>query len=73
MKNKKYKKGGFMAMKLDMSQAYDLEEWSYLVKIMKKLGFCDKWVSLVFECISIVSYSILVNGGPREILGHLED
>lgn len=62
-----------MAMKLDMSQAYDLEEWSYLVKIMKKLGFCDKWVSLVFECISIVSYSILVNGGPREILGHLED
>ena len=62
-----------MAMKLDMSQAYDLEEWSYLVKIMKKLGFCDKWVSLVFECISIVSYYILVNGGPREILGHLED
>ena len=43
-------------------------EWIYLVRIMEKLGFCEKWVSLVLECISTVSYSILVNGEPREIL-----
>ena len=65
MKNQKSKKGGFMAMKLDMSKAYDRVEWIYLVKIMEKLGFCEKWVSLVLECISTVSYSILVNGEPR--------
>ena len=29
------------------------------------MGYCDKWVSLIFECISIVSYSILVNGKPK--------
>ena len=51
-----------MAMKLDMSKAYDQVEWFYLVKIMEKLGFCEKWASLVLECISTVSYSILVNG-----------
>ena len=65
MKNQKSKKLGFMAMKLDMSKAYDWVEWSYLVKIMEKLGFCEKWVSLVYKCISMVSYSILVNGEPR--------
>ena len=68
MKNKKSKKMGFMAMKLDMNKAYDRVEWRYLGKIMEKLGFCDKWVSLVFECITTVSYSILVNGEPKEIL-----
>ena len=35
------------------------------MKIMEKLGFCEKWVCLVFECISTMSYSILVNGEPR--------
>ena len=65
IKNQKSKKGGFMAMKLDMSKAYDWVEWIYLVRIMEKLGFCEKWVSLVLECISIVSYSIFVNGEPK--------
>ena len=65
MKSQKSKKTGFMAMKLDMSKAYDRVEWDFLIKIMKKMGFCDKWVSLIFECISTVSYSILVNGEPK--------
>ena len=48
MKNQKSKKMGFMSMKLDISKAYDRVEWNFLGKIMEKLGFCDRWVSLVF-------------------------
>ena len=48
MKSQKSKKTGFMAMKLDMSKAYDKVEWKFLIKIMEKMGFCEKWKSLIF-------------------------
>ena len=29
---------------------------------MEKLGFSAKWVDLVMRCITLVSYSVLING-----------
>ena len=64
-KTQNSKKVGFMTLKLDMSKAYDRVEWRFLVEIMRKVGFCDSWLNLIHECISTVSYSILVNGEPK--------
>ena len=55
----------FMAMKLDMSKAHDRVEWKFLLKIMERMGFHAKWIGWIFECISIVSFSIMVNGEPK--------
>ena len=68
MKTKKYEKMCFMAMKLDMSKAHDRVEWKFLLKIMKMMGFHAKWIGWIFECISIVSFSIMVNEEPK---GHI--
>ena len=62
---KKGGKIGEMALKLDMSKAYDRVEWVCLKKIMKKLGFDVKWRTLIMKCVTTVSYSIKINGVPR--------
>ena len=59
---------GEMMLKLDMSKTYDRVEWSCLDKIMEKLGFDAKWRNLLLKCISIVTYSIRINGKPH---GHI--
>jgi hypothetical protein len=54
-----------MALKLDMSKAYDWVEWNFLEEIMRKIGFSDKWIHLVMSCVRTVSYSVLINGRPH--------
>lgn len=65
---KKGEKVDEMALKLDMSKAYDRGEWECLDKIMERLGFDSKWRSLIMLCITSVTYSIKINGKPT---GHI--
>ena len=49
-----------------MEKAYDRLEWNFIRLILSKSSFHPKWIEWVMECISIVSYSILINGISKE-------
>ena len=54
-----------MAMKTDMSKAYDRIEWSFVKEVLGMLGFDARWISWIMSCIESVSYSFLINGTPQ--------
>ena len=58
-------KAKFVAIKTDMSKAYDRVEWNFLEALMLKMGFDERWVAWIRLCISSVSYQVLVNGEPK--------
>ncbi|XP_012853800.1 PREDICTED: uncharacterized protein LOC105973324 [Erythranthe guttata] len=56
------KNSNFMAVKLDISKAYDRIEWIFLKKTLTRLGFWPDFIDLIMLCLSTVSYSFLFNG-----------
>ena len=68
MHARKKGKKGTMALKLDISEAYDRVQWPFLQKIMEKMGFLVRWIKRVMSCVTTPSFSILVNGKPHGMM-----
>jgi len=58
-------KSAWVGLKLDMKKAYDRMEWDFLLAVLKQLGFYDQWICWIRECVTTVSYSMLINHAPN--------
>ena len=52
LNNKWEGKESFMAVKLDMSKAFDRVKWGFIEAVMEKLGLYERWISLIMQFIT---------------------
>ena len=50
--------------KLDIEKAFDNVDWTFILTVMQKMRFGEKWIKWIKWCISTISFSVLVNGTP---------
>lgn len=50
-----------MIIKLDMEKVYDRMSWNFLISIMRKLGFSENWLDIIWRLMTDVWYSIIIN------------
>ena len=55
---------GGVLCKLDIEKGYDHVNWKFLMAVLRKMGFGEKWIKWIDWCISIVKFSVLINGSP---------
>ncbi|XP_027077095.1 uncharacterized protein [Coffea arabica] len=56
--------GGNVVLKLDMAKAYDRVSWIFLLQVLRRFGFSERWIDMIWRLISNVWFSVLINGSP---------
>lgn len=54
-----------MTVKIDLGKAYNMLDCSCIRACLLKLGIYERWISLIMDCITFVSYYININGSAK--------
>ena len=56
-------------LKVDLKKAFDSVNWSFIILILRTLGFPSSFVNLIHQCISTTRFSVAING---ELCGYFK-
>ena len=56
---------------MDIEKAYDNINWKFLFAVLRKMDFGEIWINWIEWCISIVKFSVLINGSPSGLFQSL--
>ena len=62
---KSKKKKCSVGFKLDFHKSYDRLEWNFITTVLKLLSFDQRIINLIHQCISTVSFTLLLNGSKN--------
>lgn len=54
----------YMAIRANIEKGYDCLEWALIVRALECFGFPAQFINWIYQCMSSISYSILLNGSP---------
>lgn len=58
IKKKRKALDSYLAVKIDISKAYDRVSWRFLRMVLQKMGFAQQWVDRVMTCVETISYRV---------------
>ena len=60
------KRGGRrgLCLKVDYEKVYDSVSWVFLLDIIQRLGFHNRWIMWIKDCLESATVSVLVNNSP---------
>ena len=64
--NKKKRKVGYMALKIDLEKVYDKLEWSFIKDMLVKINLLVDLVDIIMSCVLTVFTFIMVNEDALE-------
>jgi len=59
-----------LLLKLDITKAFDSVSWSFLMEVLRKLGFGSRWRDLLCGLLSSSFSQVLLNGIPGDFIQH---
>jgi len=53
-------------LKVDLTKAYDCDDWDFLKLIMIKVGLSTPVIGWIMACIKTTNFAVIVNGIPSK-------